>query len=536
MNIVLELTHDDQCVLCRPLEQAPLVVGSNPECDLCVPNPDVDPVQCVLQRAGDRVILENRASEGTKVNNRMVKNKKRLSNDDVIGLGALIALVRFSDTQDTHEGRTKTLARNQPTTDKECFVVAPEIFPNTHFELSREGVTIGSDPSNTIVLNDPFVSRFHARFWFDHGRVMLSDVKSRNGVFVSGLRILEGEVPIDVHVTIGKTILIVRTQEAVRNPAFDIPATNSPMIGDSPPMDAVRELLRRAAPSTAPVLLAGETGTGKEVAARLLNALSPRANKPFVTINCGSLSRHLVESELFGHERGAFTGAIQSKEGAFAAADQGTLFLDEIGELPLELQPQLLRVLEQGEVRRVGAHTTQHVDVRIVAATNRDLATAAEDGTFREDLFHRLNVIPVRLPSLEERSDDIPALANHFLKLFAPPGVTLALDEKALTRLATRKWSGNIRELKNTIQRSVLLRKTNCLGSNDLLFSPSTLFTRVQTQSATSSKTLADIERQAIVTELRRHQGSRTHAAEALGVSRSTLYRKMEEHELNTTA
>ena len=255
-----------------------------------------------------------------------------------------------------------------------------------------------------------------------------------------------------------------------------------------------------------------------------------------MALNCGSLGRNLVESELFGHERGAFTGAVARKVGAFETAHGGTLFLDEIGELPLDLQPQLLRVLETGEVRRVGSAEAFHVDVRLVAATNRRLEDEVGRGAFRADLFHRLHVLAIELPPLRVRGDDVALLARHFVAQFSPPGETLSLEASALAAILAHPWPGNVRELKNAMQRACLLRSGSTLTAEDISFTPSTLTSRVQTASATSSRTLYEIERDAIELELRRHRGNKKEAAAALGVSRSTIHRKIEEYGIDEAA
>jgi transcriptional regulator with GAF, ATPase, and Fis domain len=214
------------------------------------------------------------------------------------------------------------------------------------------------------------------------------------------------------------------------------------------------------APSTATVLILGESGTGKELVARALHDGSTRAMQPFVPINCAALSPALIESELFGHEKGAFTGAESRSQGAFEAADGGTLFLDEVGELPLELQAKLLRVLENGELKRVGSSRPFQVDVRMVAATNRDLLNEARRGRFRMDLYYRLSIVPLALPPLRERRKDIRQLAEHFLGVYTPRGQTVKFTPAALTRLQLHSWPGNVRELRNVVCRALLMRQS----------------------------------------------------------------------------
>ena len=301
------------------------------------------------------------------------------------------------------------------------------------------------------------------------------------------------------------------------------------VIGSSASITAAIELAKKVAPTQASVLLLGETGTGKEVFAQAIHNSSPRAGKNFVALNCSSFSKELLESELFGHTAGAFTGAITAKKGLMEEASSGTLFLDEIGEMPLELQPKLLRVLETGEFLKVGDTQTIKIDVRIIAATNRDLEQLVEESTFREDLFYRLNVFTIKLPPLRERRMDIPALAQFFLKMFSVKtgnNIT-SMSEEFSQHLQTHEWKGNIRELKNIIERAVILARGAELTLEDLplelqagnLNSPKTL----------SSFNLATIEKIHIQKVLLYTKGNKTEAAKLLNIGLTTLYRKIEE-------
>jgi transcriptional regulator with GAF, ATPase, and Fis domain len=232
------------------------------------------------------------------------------------------------------------------------------------------------------------------------------------------------------------------------------------MIGDSPAMQAVFELLEKVAPSDVPVLIQGETGTGKELVARALHDHSPRRAKPFLAENCAAVPENLLESELFGHKRGSFTGAIADRAGHFVAADHGTVFLDEIGDMPLAMQSKLLRVLQEGEVRPVGSNKTLHVDVRIVAASNKDLVELCRAGRFREDLYFRLNVITIRLPPLRERTGDIAHLVRHFLAASSKEiGRELSISPEALQALERWRWPGNVRELENVVRRAAVFSR-----------------------------------------------------------------------------
>ncbi|HCK93766.1 MAG TPA: sigma-54-dependent Fis family transcriptional regulator [Gammaproteobacteria bacterium] len=304
------------------------------------------------------------------------------------------------------------------------------------------------------------------------------------------------------------------------------------LVGTSRGIIRVRELMGQVADKDVNVLITGESGTGKEVVARNLHFHSYRRHKPFVPVNCGAIPAELLESELFGHEKGAFTGAAQQKAGAFETADGGTLFLDELGELPLDMQPKLLRVLENNEVRRLGSSKSFQVDVRVIAATNRRLEEEVAAGRFREDLLHRLNIVQIELPPLRKRAGDIGLLAQYFVEAFSPSGESVVLSEGATRRLEEHLWPGNIRELRNIIQRAVLMRLGESIEAEDITFPASTLASRVEVSEAVSSRTLAEIEREAIRDELIRHQGNKKEAAKALGVSRSTIHRKIEEYQI----
>jgi DNA-binding NtrC family response regulator len=284
---------------------------------------------------------------------------------------------------------------------------------------------------------------------------------------------------------------------------------------------AALRLLERVAPTESTVLLTGESGTGKELFARALHALSPRRTGPWVAINCAAIPETLIENELFGHERGAFTGADRRQAGRFELAEGGTLFLDEVGELPLAVQGKVLRVIEERIFERVGGGKPQRADVRLVAATNRDLEAMAARGTFRADLLYRLNVFPIELPALRERAEDVPLLARHLIEeiakrhRLAPP----RLEEDAAALLAREPWAGNVRELGNLLERAVIIAEGTRLQANDL---------RPLLKPASSGGGEKESYRQALVAA----NGDKQQAAESLGVSYRTLLRKVREHDL----
>jgi len=307
------------------------------------------------------------------------------------------------------------------------------------------------------------------------------------------------------------------------------------IVGRSPQMLQVYKTIARVAESRSTVLIAGESGTGKELVARAIHFNSPRASKPFVAVDCGSLAETLLESELFGHVRGAFTGAITSKKGLFEEADHGTCFLDEVGDISLSTQAKLLRVLQEHEIKRVGGRETIKVDVRIIAATNKNLEQLVEERRFREDLFYRLNVVSINLPSLRERADDIPLLVDHFLRKYA------AENEKPVSRVSSEglnllkgyRWPGNVRELENVIERAVTLSHHAVILPEDL---PRRLRERPFEEyisSLPSHLSLSTLEKLYIQKVLEEAGGNKKKAADILGINRRTLYRRAARYGIN---
>ncbi len=327
------------------------------------------------------------------------------------------------------------------------------------------------------------------------------------------------------------------------------------IIGDSPALREVLDKIEQVAPTSSTVLLWGETGTGKELVAHAIHINSKRENKPFVRVNCAALAQGVLESELFGHEQGAFTGAVNARVGRFELADTGTLFLDEVGDLPMEVQIKLLRTLQEREFERVGGSATIKVDVRVISATNRNLEEMIEKGEFREDLYYRLNVFPINLPALRERRSDMPKLVDHFIAKFARnSGARIRqCSPDALDKLSEYAWPGNVRELENIVERAMIVCRGDVIGASDLLFGrrAQTSSGPMQTVSAAASvgvsaaapmtgggdsKSLAqrllDEEKQAIIAAVDRSNSNIAGAARMLGINRSTLYYRMRKHGL----
>ena len=405
--------------------------------------------------------------------------------------------------------------------------------------IARGAVEIGTGQKCALRLTDQAVSRSHATITSDGNRIRIKDSGSRNGTYLGGTKIVEAEVQLGAVLKIGNSLIAVQPRYYMREVAPSSSDRFGELIGESVAMREAFAIFERVSPTDVTVLVEGESGTGKELAARSIHAFSLRREQPYVVFDCAAVPAELAESELFGHVKGAFSGAVSDRTGAFQRADGGTICLDEIGELPLELQPKLLRVLETSEIKAVGDDRMRKVDVRVVAATNRDLAAEANCGRFRSDLVYRLAVVKVRLPALRYRPEDVPVLVKHFLVDKLPPGDEIVGEN--LERLAAYSWPGNVRELRNQLTRAVSLANqpgAPPVGFAKLVFNlgPSTgmptatigpnypgVATHIPYREAREMM-LGTWERAYVEALLDRHQGNVTRAAEAAGVSRKYLY------------
>ncbi|MEO8845282.1 MAG: sigma 54-interacting transcriptional regulator [Kofleriaceae bacterium] len=325
----------------------------------------------------------------------------------------------------------------------------------TEFVIAADVIRVGKAPENDLVIADETVSRVHFEIVRDAKGYLVRDMKSTNGTFLDSAEVKEAYLRAGSVIKAGEVELkFTPFEERIEILPSEKEALGE-MVGKSPAMREIFGLVEKIAPTDATVLIEGETGTGKDMIARTLHLLSPRADKPFIVVDCGAVAGTLIESELFGHEKGSFTGAVAARQGAFELAAGGTIFLDELGELSLDLQPKLLRVLEQRELRRVGGQKIIKVDIRVIAATRKDLRSEVEKGKFREDLYFRLNVVPITAPSLRERREDIPLLIDSMLKKLAPDGAHLTDTTRAA--LMAHDWPGNVRELRNVIERALAL-------------------------------------------------------------------------------
>jgi DNA-binding NtrC family response regulator len=402
--------------------------------------------------------------------------------------------------------------------------------------LGDKPVSFGSAPTCDLVLSDKTVSRKHLEAALVGDEVILTDSGSTNGTFIQGSRFEKISVGFGAEVKLGRTVIKFLPDEEVVDPEPSESNAFGTIVGGDTKMRQLFKLLTDVAQTNATVLIEGETGTGKELIAEEIHNHSPRRDGPFVVFDCGSVPRELIESMLFGHVKGSFTGAITDRRGAFAEAHGGTIFLDEIGEMALDLQPSLLRVLDKRAVRKVGSNTYEKIDVRVVAATNRDLRAEVAKKAFREDLYYRLAVIRVTVPPLRERGADIPLLIGHFIQSFGP-GLNVAPDDMA--RLQRHSWPGNVRELRNVIERACLLSKGQSINIEDALVeqAPPGIGIRTDLPFKEAKGQLVEMfEREYIEDLMRRHGGNLSAAAREAQIDRKHLRELIRKYDLDPRA
>ena len=510
-------------------------IGRSADCDVCLPDPSLSRVQASVERRPEGFFLRDRSGNGTRVGDADV-DEARLTTGAELAFGTWRALFREEGTEapDATAVRGLTGIRTLPTP-------APAPMRLRVRDRGRErlvplpdaGVSVGSLPGNDVVLDDPFVSGRHLRIDRPAGRWEVADLGSTNGTLLGGVRVYRCELPPGLPLTVGDSEMVLEPGAAREG---RLPGSYEGMFSVDPGMRRVFDLVDRIAPASESVVILGETGTGKELVARALHARSPRRDGPFIPVNCAAIPETLMESELFGHEKGAFSGAERQRKGAFEEADGGTLFLDEIGEMALDLQAKLLRALESGEVKRVGSSRPIQVSVRVLSATHRDLSAQVRAGRFREDLFFRLCVVPLNVPPLRARQGDVRALAQRFLDAAAPRGLQLAWSEEALRRLETYDWPGNVRQLRNVVQRALLLR-----GEGSVLPASAVTFEDLRPSSGPGGDdatlylpglTMEDVEREAIRLSLRRHRGRRSAVVRELGIAKSTVMKRIAQWKL----
>jgi DNA-binding NtrC family response regulator len=389
------------------------------------------------------------------------------------------------------------------------------------YTLTEGSITVGSGSANHLVVDHPTVSRSHLRVELRAGGVWIEDLGSTNGTRFQGAQVQQLMVPIGATLVIGNAELSVEPADQAELTVL------GGLSSRSPAMQRAIKALAKAAPGDVTILLEGETGVGKEIAARAVHGASRRAAGPFQVVDCGALSRELAASELFGHAKGSFTGADRERRGALETASGGTLLLDEVGELPLDLQPLLLRALESREIRRVGETEVRKIDVRVIAATHRDLLEESENGRFRRDLLHRLSVLQLRLPPLRERKEDIPILARAILQDL-PSAQGFTLGPETLRAFAGYRWPGNIRELRNLIERAIALQadpQVALAGTGAEAPKEAALEYHEARKSA-----LDAFEKDFVLQVLRKFDGNVSRAAKESGIDRVYLHKLIKKH------
>jgi two-component system response regulator GlrR len=398
---------------------------------------------------------------------------------------------------------------------------------------SADRCAIGSHPSNDLVINDPTVSRFHCELVIATGAVRVRDLGSRNGTRAGGIAIADANVVGGTTLVLGNSEVKITVDPDRSELASSERTSFGALYGESVAMREVFSQLEKIAATDATVLIEGETGTGKEGAAEAIHDAGSRNERPFVVIDCGAIPANLLESELFGHEVGAFTGATERRIGAFEQASGGTLFLDEIGELPPDLQPKLLRALESREIRRVGSPASIHCDLRIIAATNRDLRAEVNRGSFRADLYYRLAVVRVVLPPLRDRPGDVPILVEHLLARIAAKPETVAelTAPDFLAALAAAPWPGNVRELRNHIEQCTVFGERRLPNAPTVAHPASTIDPALSYEVA-RRQAIDAFELAYLTSLLVRADGNVAAAARDAGVNRAYLYRLLRRHGL----
>jgi DNA-binding NtrC family response regulator len=443
--------------------------------------------------------------------------------------------------------------------------------PAQEWTFDKEEIRIGSMEDNDVVLNDDTVSRYHCKIVQEDSGYALVDLRSTNGTFINKVRVREAFLKPGSQLAVGQSQLRFNAREEEVQIVPSRADRCGGLIGGNARMREIYAIIERIAPTATTVVIDGETGTGKEVVAQAIHSLSPRQRNELVVFDCGAVPPNLIESELFGHEKGSFTGAMMTRQGLFELADGGTLFLDELGELPIDLQPKLLRALEQREVRRVGSTKATKVDVRIIAATNRNLEDEVRAGRFRQDLFYRLSVVRLHLPALRDRADDIPLLVQHFLETGhynrRGDGMRVrGVSREAMGALQTYPWPGNVRELVNVVERAVSFCETELMQLSDLPDyvrtakpappregrrppttptpivpmnpnapappPPEELLGEGVTFKDAKERWVASFEREYILQTLRRHGGNISHAARDADIDRKYFRKLMKKYDI----
>lgn len=543
----LLVSKDKRFLFRVPITRDIFRIGRGPGNDLALPDPDVSRQHAEISFNGQAAILFGLGANGTLLDDELFVGPTPLLDGQQIQIGSWALLYKNECSQDTQRARDLlthiTAAREEVTRvlshnpDAGTFLVETPFLvifdgksPAHKVPLTTPAIRIGTRGDCDIRLEDEFVSGQHCEISRTPQGFVITDLQSTNGTYVRGNRIREMAVTRTTEITLGQSRLIIDWEPTEERPAPAPEENFCGLIGRSEKMRLLFTKIRKVALSDNTVLIWGETGTGKELVARAIHDLSPRAQEPYVVINCGAISANLIESELFGHEKGAFTGAQNRHAGAFEQAQGGTLFLDEVGELPLDLQPKLLRVLENRTIRRVGGDVDIPVNVKVIAATHRNLAEHVRQGKFREDLYFRLYILPLIIPPLRHRPEDIALLAEHFTAQASADDPKI-LSPLALRRLSEHNWPGNVRELRNVILRSLVFCENRTIDEADIEW----MEMGMNGEEGPEPINLVEVEKDKILEAVRSTGGNKSRAAEILGIAKSTLFKKLKEFGIEET-
>lgn len=550
----LVISHQDRLVFRLPLESQSTTIGRSHDNDLILAGEAVSRQHAVIFRRQEEFWLEDHSSQGTFVNGVRVDghvrlsggaeikihdwhivyepNSEKLKQDEINRHTQITKILALETKEDTQllkfSSSVSSYKKMRP-----LLIIDDVGAGKSSLTVKKRQLMVGSSDECDVVLKDPFVSKKHALFELRDLGFCVIDLDSKNGTMVEGAKVKECYIREHKEISLGQSKILVRFDEQKDSVVTPIAADQfCGMIGVSSVMKDFFARVQLVAATDMTVLILGETGTGKEMIARAIFDLSSRRAKPFVVLNCGAISPHLIESEIFGHEKGAFTGAEQKHEGVFEQAHGGTVFLDEVGELPLDLQAKILRVLEYQTLRRVGGKQEIKVDVRLIAATHRNLAHMVEEGQFRADLFYRLYVLPLTVPALCERGDDVVLLAKHFVQEFGN-GRSDLLPE-AIAKIQGHTWPGNVRELKNTMLRALTFCRNGRISDQDIEILDLSSKTKKYFEDVEESGYLHpaakdDFERERIAKALDHFGGDKVKVAQALKMGRSTLFRKIKD-------
>lgn len=529
------------------LDKNQIQIGRAQDCDLILAGEQVSRHHALIKKQNTTFWLEDQSSLGTFYNRKKISEPVELKDQDRIQildweLCYQLESLQSLEVESTRKTQIQELTRSMSSENRSSTIEFSEksqtvtrFFPLllitdssdkvSRIIMKKKKIVIGTAKDCQVVLNDSYVSSHHLQIAATDRGFLVQDLDSTNGTWVSGAKIKEMYLKDGEKIKIGKTQILVSLKQDQKEELVPFSEDHfCGMVGKTQNMKYLFSKIQKVAATDMTTLILGETGTGKEMIARAIHDLSERRKKSYVTINCGAMTPQLIESELFGHEKGAFTGAEKQHIGVFEQAQDGTLFLDEIGELPLDLQTKVLRVLEYKTLRRVGGDREIQVDVRIIAATHRNLMNEVKNENFREDLFYRLYVLPLLVSPLRERKDDIPMLIAHFLKLFGKEH--FQIDDEAMKVFQKHSWPGNIRELKNTLMRAIAFSENDIIQSKDIeiIRIPST---KTKREVRSVEEEIARIEE-----ALQKTNGDKDEAAKLLGIGRSTLFRKIKQLEI----